>query len=92
MLLYQAANRDPKVFERPYEFDITRTDTKDHVAFGAPGRHYCLGAQLARLELKVLFEEVLDRWPNVALAEPGGPRPERKGIFVLGLEDLPVTI
>ncbi|MEM9562673.1 MAG: cytochrome P450, partial [Actinomycetota bacterium] len=91
LLLYQAANRDPDVFDDPYRFDITRTDARDHVAFGANGRHFCLGAQLARLELRVLFEEVLDRWPDVALAEPGGPRPERTGNFVLGLEDLPVT-
>ena len=91
LLLYQAANRDPAVFTDPYSFDITRPDAKEHVAFGANGRHFCLGAQLARLELQVLFEEILDRWPNVALAEPGGPRPERTGNFVLGLEDLPVT-
>jgi len=91
LLLYQAANRDADAFERPYEFDITRSDARNHVAFGGNGRHYCLGAQLARLELNVLFEEVLDRWPNVALAEPGGPRPERRGNFVLGLKDLPIT-
>lgn len=91
LLLYQAANRDPAVFDDPYRFDITRAEARDHVAFGANGRHYCLGAQLARLELRVLFEEVLDRWPDLALAEPGGPRPERTGNFVLGLDDLPVT-
>lgn len=92
LLLYQAGNRDTDVFEDPYRFDITRTDAKDHMAFGANGRHYCLGAQLARLELRVLFEEVLDRWPNVALADPAnGVRPERAGNFVLGLEDLPIT-
>ncbi len=91
LLLYQAGNRDPEVFTDPDRFDITRTDAKDHLAFGANGRHYCLGAQLARLELKVLFEEVLDRWQNIALVEPGGPRPERTGNFVLGLEELPVT-
>ena len=91
LLLYQAGNRDADVFDDPYRFDITRDDARDHLAFGANGRHYCLGAQLARLELQVLFEEVLDRWPDIALAEPGGPRPERTGNFVLGLEDLPVT-
>ena len=91
LLLYQAGNRDPEVFDEPDRFDITRADAKDHLAFGANGRHYCLGAQLARLELKVLLEEVLDRWPNIALAEPGGPRPERTGNFVLGIEELPVT-
>ena len=91
LLLYQAGNRDPKVFDDPYRFDITRADARNHMAFGANGRHYCLGAQLARLELRVLFEEMLDRWPDLALVEPGGPRPERKGNFVLGLEELPVS-
>ncbi len=91
LLLYQAGNRDPEVFHEPDRFDITRDDARLHLAFGANGRHFCLGAQLARLELRVLFEEVLDRWPDVALAEPGGPRPERSGNFVLGIEELPVT-
>lgn len=91
LLLYQAGNRDAEVFEDPYSFDIARPDAKHHLAFGANGRHYCLGAQLARLELRVLFDEVLNRWPNVELAEPGGPRPERPGNFVLGLDDLPIT-
>lgn len=90
LLLYQAGNRDPEVFNDPYRFDITRSEARDHMAFGANGRHFCLGAQLARLELQVLFEEVLDRWPDVALAEPGGPRPERTGNFVLGIEELPI--
>lgn len=93
LLLYLAGNRDPEVFEDPYRFDITRSDAKSHMAFGANGRHFCLGAQLARLELRVLFEEVLDRWPDVALAEPErSPRPERTGNFVLGLEGLPITM
>jgi len=89
LLFYQAANRDPAVFDRPYEFDIHR-DARQHVAFGANGRHYCLGAQLAKLELKVLFEEVLDRLPTIALAEPGTSQPERTGNFVLGIDQLPV--
>lgn len=92
LLLYQAGNRDAEVFDDPYRFDITRPDADKHMAFGANGRHYCLGAQLARLELRVLFEEILDRWPTIALAEPGGPRPERSGNFVLGLEDLPLVL
>ena len=91
LLLYQAGNRDPEVFAEPDRFDITRSDAKLHLAFGANGRHYCLGAQLARLELRVLFEELLDRWPDAALADPSGPRPERTGNFVLGIEELPIT-
>jgi len=91
LLLYQAANRDPAIFEDPYRFDIERDNARLHVAFGGNGRHHCLGAQLARLELRVLFEEVLDRWPNIALVDADGPQPERRGNFVLGIERLPVT-
>ncbi len=90
LLLYQAANRDPRVFDDPYRFDITR-DAARHVAFGANGRHYCLGAQLAKLELRILFEEVLDRLPTLALAEPDLWQPERAGNFVLGIDHLPVV-
>ena len=89
LLLYQSANRDEAVFENADEFDITRSPNH-HVAFGGNGRHYCLGAQLARLELKVLFEEVLDRLPDIELVTPGVAQPERAGNFVLGIETLPV--
>ncbi|MCB0989742.1 MAG: cytochrome P450 [Acidimicrobiales bacterium] len=90
LLLYQAANRDPSVFDDPYRFDITR-DASRHVAFGGHGRHYCMGAQLAKLELRVLFEEVLDRLPAIALAQPDVWQPERAGNFVLGIDHLPVV-
>jgi len=89
LLLYLSANRDESVFDHADEFDIRRTPNH-HVAFGGNGRHYCLGAQLARLELKVLFEEVLDRMSDMVLAEPDRRQPERAGNFVLGLEELPV--
>ncbi len=91
LLLYLSANRDETIFESPDEFDIHR-DARAHVAFGGNGRHYCLGAQLARLELRVLFEEVLDRLPDLALVHPGSRQPERRGNFVLGIESLPVTV
>jgi cytochrome P450 len=61
------------------------------MAFGGYGRHHCLGAQLARLELTVLFDELLDRLPDVALADPEAPLHRRRGNFVLGLETLPVV-
>ncbi len=89
LLLYLAANRDPEVFDEPHVFDIRR-EPNHHVAFGANGRHFCLGAQLARLELRVLFEELLDRLPDIELVDPSGLQPERAGNFVLGLEQLDV--
>jgi len=76
------------VFADPYRFDIRRTPN-DHVAFGAYGRHHCLGAPLARLELRVLFEEVLRRMPDLHLVDDA-PLPMRRGNFVLGLNNVPV--
>ena len=69
-------------------FDVTRAPN-DHGAFGAYGRHHCLGAPLARLELRVLFEELLARLPDLELADDG-PLPTRRGNFVLGLNAVPV--
>ena len=89
LLLYPSANRDDKVFVDPFTFDITRSPN-DHVAFGAYGRHHCLGAPLARLELRVLFEEILRRFDKLQLATDG-PLPWRRGNFVLGLNEVPVT-
>ncbi len=89
LLLYPSANRDAKVFDSPHSFDITRTPN-DHVAFGAYGRHHCLGAPLARLELKILFEEMLNRFDNLELATDQ-PLISRRGNFVLGLNEVPVT-
>jgi len=90
LLLYPSANRDESVFDDPFRFDIRRTPN-EHLAFGGFGRHHCLGAQLARLELRVLFDELLDRLPDIALADPGATHPRRRGNFVLGLESLPVV-
>jgi cytochrome P450 family 142 subfamily A polypeptide 1 len=89
LLLYPSANRDEAVFESPFEFDIRRSPN-DHVAFGAYGRHHCLGAPLARLELRVLFEELLARLPGLELDDSAPPPVARRGNFVLGLESLPV--
>lgn len=91
LLLYLSGNRDEEQFgPNAHEFDIFRTPNK-HQAFGANGRHNCLGANLARLELTVLFQEVLDRLPEIRLVGPQEKRPERSGNFVLGLESLPVA-
>ena len=70
LLFYPSANRDGTVFERPDEFDITRSPNP-HVGFGGPGPHYCLGANLARQEIKIMFREVLHRFPDIrAVGEP----------------------
>jgi cytochrome P450 family 142 subfamily A polypeptide 1 len=72
VLLYGAANRDPRAFPDPDTLDVTRPRNR-HLAFGA-GSHLCLGAHLARLEIRVLFEELLRRMPDWELACPGEPR------------------
>ncbi len=63
MMLYPPANRDPRKFDNPQQFDIRRNFKKGQLAFGY-GRHFCLGARLARAEVKVVFEEVLRRMPD----------------------------
>jgi cholest-4-en-3-one 26-monooxygenase len=88
LLLYPSANRDEEVFDDPESFDITRSPN-DHVAFGF-GSHFCLGNRLARLELAVMFDRLLDRLPDLALVGDGEP-PTRKANFVSGFETVPVV-
>jgi cytochrome P450 family 142 subfamily A polypeptide 1 len=88
LLLYPSANRDEQVFDRPEDFDIARTPN-DHMAFGF-GSHFCLGNRLARMELSVMFDRLLDRLPDLALAEHAEP-PKRAANFVSGYETMPVV-
>jgi len=88
LLLYPSANRDERVFDRPEEFDISRTPN-DHMAFGF-GSHFCLGNRLARMELSVMFDRLLARLPDVALADGVEP-PKRAANFVSGYETMPVV-
>jgi cholest-4-en-3-one 26-monooxygenase len=88
LMLYPSANRDERVFERPDEFDITRSPN-DHMAFGF-GSHFCLGNRLARMELSVMFDRLLDRLPDLALADASEP-PKRAANFVSGYETMPVV-
>ena len=88
LLLYPSGNRDASEFPDPDRFDIAR-DPNRHVAFGGFGTHHCLGATLARLELKVLFEELLRRLPDIELAT-SEPLPIRPSNFIVGLEKMPV--
>ena len=89
LLLYPSANRDAALFEEPDSFDIDRAPN-DHLAFGGYGRHHCLGAQLARLELRVLFEELLARLDHIELVDSSKRLRRRRGNFVLGIESLPI--
>jgi cholest-4-en-3-one 26-monooxygenase len=71
VLLYGSANRDPRAFDDPETLDVTRSNNR-HVAFGF-GTHFCLGAWLARLEIRVMFEELLCRIPDWELVDPDEP-------------------
>jgi cholest-4-en-3-one 26-monooxygenase len=86
-LWYVSSNRDAELFEDPHRFDLHRK--AEHQAFGAGGRHFCLGTALARLELRILIEETLARWPQIAIAG----RPEHvESPFVNQLRTLPVRL
>ena len=83
LLFYPSANRDPDKFERPDEFDVTRSPN-EHMAFGF-GAHHCLGNQLARLELRAMVDTVLRRLPDLTVTA-AGPLAERPASFVSGRE------
>jgi len=88
VLFYTSANRDERVFDDPMRFDITR-DPNPQVGFGGGGPHFCLGANLARLEIKVMFEELLARTSAIVAAGP----PERlRSSFINGIKHLPVEL
>ncbi|MFI6385927.1 cytochrome P450 [Nonomuraea sp. NPDC050540] len=89
LLMYGSANRDPAVFDDPDTFDITRKPG-GHIAFGL-GTHFCLGAALARLELKIFFEEWVGRVESAAWADADGPRLMRNS-FVRGVTSFPITL
>jgi cytochrome P450 family 142 subfamily A polypeptide 1 len=87
VLMYPAANRDPAVFDDPERFDVRR-NPNPHLAFGF-GPHFCMGASLARVELRVMFSELLRRLPDLHLA--GDPSPRRASNFISGPEAMPVA-
>jgi len=82
------ANRDPEVFDDPDTFDVTRANAEDHLAFGA-GRHYCLGASLARMEGEIGLRSVFERFPDLKVL-PGAER--RTTRILRGYEHLPVAL
>ena len=88
LLLYQSANRDAAAFESPDVFDVER-QPNHHVAFGGYGTHHCLGASLARMELRIMFEELLARLPDLELA-CDAPLRYRPSNFIVGIQEMPV--
>ena len=86
VVFYGSANRDEEIFDRPDEFDIAR-DPNPHVAFGAGGPHLCLGMHVARVELAVMFRELLMRMPHI---EPAGPIERMHSSFIAGIHSMPV--
>jgi cholest-4-en-3-one 26-monooxygenase len=87
VMWYVSSNRDETRYEDPDRFDVTRNP--EHQAFGAGGRHFCLGAALARLELRVLFEQTLARFPAI---EPAGAPAFVESVFINQLKALPVRL
>jgi cholest-4-en-3-one 26-monooxygenase len=87
---HMSANRDEDVFSDPYTFDIRRPDVQStlHVAFGGGGPHFCLGANLARAEIKVMLSELLRRMETIELA---GPVRRLRSNFINGIKEMPVT-
>jgi cholest-4-en-3-one 26-monooxygenase len=86
ILYYCSANRDETVFTDPERFDIGR-DPNPHIAFGGGGPHFCLGTHLARLELRLMFETLLDRVPDLELA---GPVRRLRSNFINGIKEMAV--
>jgi cholest-4-en-3-one 26-monooxygenase len=87
VMWYVSSNRDETLYEDADRFDVTRKP--EHQAFGAGGRHFCLGTALARLELRILIEETLKRYPRIEL--DGTPR-AAESLFVNQLKSLPVRL
>jgi cholest-4-en-3-one 26-monooxygenase len=83
---YISANRDEDVFDDPFTFDIGR-DPNEHVGFGGGGPHHCLGANLARMEIRLLLEEMARRMPEI---EATGPAEPLRSNFIAGIKHMPV--
>jgi len=89
LLVYASANRDERAFAEPDRLDITRTPN-DHVAFGAGGPHFCLGASLARLEAKEMFEALLTRFDGLEVDADVTALPRVNSVLIDGFAHLPV--
>jgi cholest-4-en-3-one 26-monooxygenase len=89
VMVYASANRDERAFDDPDNIDITR-DPNDHVAFGAGGPHFCLGAHLARLESKLMFEAILTRFEGLEVTADPATLPRVHSNLIDGFAKMPV--
>ncbi len=87
VMFYESANRDEAIFERPFEFDITRSPNP-HLGYGGGGVHFCLGANLARVQLKAFFSRLSQRVGDIEVGEPA----YLVSNFVNGVKRMPVTV
>jgi cytochrome P450 len=85
VMFYGSANRDDAIFDRPFDFDITRHPNR-HLGFGT-GEHFCLGANVARLSSRALFLELANRIESI---EPAGEPTQIESSFVVGHKTLPI--
>jgi cytochrome P450 len=85
VMFYNSANRDERAFDDPFRFDVTRTPN-EHVGFGAGGPHFCLGANLARREIRVMFEEIFRRLPDLEIT---GEPDMLQSSFIHGIKRMP---
>ncbi len=87
VMWYGGANFDSDVFEKPYEFDVTRSNAREHLAFGI-GQHFCIGSQVARMQVRIMYEEILARFPDMRAV--GNYRYLRSN-HLNGLKSMPVV-
>jgi cholest-4-en-3-one 26-monooxygenase len=90
LMVYASANRDERAFSDPDGLDLTR-DPNDHVAFGAGGPHFCLGANLARLEARIMFEQILTRFEGLRVDGDPATFPRVNSNLIDGFAELPIT-
>lgn len=88
VIWFNSANHDEHAFANPFRFDLARA-SNDHMAFGRNGPHLCLGAWLARMEVRVLFEELMKRVQRI---EPNGPIEHLRSNFIAGIKRMPVRV
>jgi cytochrome P450 len=83
-MYYISGNRDEDVFEDPYSFNVRR-EPNNHIAFGGPGPHFCLGANLARQEIKIMFQELFKHLPDIEMV---GEEQRLQSNFINGIKHM----